>query len=425
MKIFKEWLNEAQGNASKKKEVEKFLDFIYKNAFKAKELSDEDGTKYKLVKRVRVITDEKIYDVKIAKKAVGLKGEGFCPFEGRIHYTTEGDILTSFEYYNYDKLFDEDNLINVVAKAIESCFGSDYKISDKRIDKRGRKIYINATAKSSLKEWLTEATKKEYTFQGWKKTTKAQFIRDLSENKSLFLFSAFWSDKDENYPFEVVKNGFTQTMLKNSIDQMKRDNKWRTAKTSSQHKITFAPSGILGFDQVGDKYFYSQEIGNGIVYLFFTYYYEEKWDEHQQNYMLYYVEKKQAKPLTKTEATKLSKALKNIFKKDKLDLPPHGEYQLKSKVSELNAKDFYIEFFLQGKELKNARTNLVLLRIQQNDADKLDILINLYPYKEMFEEIDALKTFEKMFPLAYKDYAITKQIHTGYDTVLRYQAEMK
>jgi hypothetical protein len=128
--------------------------------------------------------------------------------------------------------------------------------------------------------------------------------------------------------------------------------------------------------------------------------------------------------LTKDKAMKLSSVLKKVFKKNKLEIIPHGEYQLKSKTRELNNEDYYIEFYFQGKEFKNARMNLVLLRMQVKN-DKLDILINIYPYKEVFKEIDVLRTFEKEFPLIYKEYEITKQIHTGYDTILHYQAKLK
>ena len=110
--------------------------------------------------------------------------------------------------------------------------------------------------------------------------------------------------------------------------------------------------------------------------------------------------------LTKDKAMKLSSVLKKVFKKNKLEIIPHGEYQLKSKTRELNNEDYYIEFYFQGKEFKNARMNLVLLRMQVKN-DKLDILINIYPYKEVFKEIDVLRTFEKEFPLIYKEYEIT------------------
>ena len=128
--------------------------------------------------------------------------------------------------------------------------------------------------------------------------------------------------------------------------------------------------------------------------------------------------------LTKDKATKLASSLKSVFKKKKLNLPVHGEQNLKCKVRELNNEDYYIEFYFQDKEFKNARMNLVLLRMQVKN-DKLDILINIYPYKEVFKEIDVLKTFEKEFPLIYKEYEITKQIHTGYDSILHYQAKLK
>lgn len=128
--------------------------------------------------------------------------------------------------------------------------------------------------------------------------------------------------------------------------------------------------------------------------------------------------------LSKEQATKLASALKSIFKKNKITYPLHGECKLVTKTREFNDSDYYIEFYLQGVEHKKLRMNLVLLRMQLK-GDKLDILINIYPYKEFFNEDDVVKIFEKNFLSLYKEYSNIKQIHTGYDTMLHYQAKLK
>lgn len=146
----------------------------------------------------------------------------------------------------------------------------------------------------TFNEWLNESryNSKEFKFQGWKKITKAQFIKEMSSHKSLFLDAVTLFDKPAEYAEEFMNTVATKTALNNIITNLKKSEKnWREVTSASQTKMVFTNKSTLYFDQVGDKMVFERDINDGVVYLYFKYDYDEKWDEHSLSFLFYYVEK--------------------------------------------------------------------------------------------------------------------------------------
>ena len=67
-----------------------------------------------------------------------------------------------------------------------------------------------------FKEWLGEETSKQIEVPGWKKSTKAKLIKELTDKKSLYVST--WgpsdSDVDGEYILDAMKKEFTDSKLK-------------------------------------------------------------------------------------------------------------------------------------------------------------------------------------------------------------------
>ena len=120
-----------------------------------------------------------------------------------------------------------------------------------------------------FEEWLDEGTSsKQIEVPGWKKSTKAKMIKELTDKKSLYVSTWGPSDKDGEYILDAMKEEFTDSKLKKVFSVLSSTNKWRTVSGASQSKLIFRPEGRVDFNQEGDKWFYEKKFSNGTVFLF-------------------------------------------------------------------------------------------------------------------------------------------------------------
>ena len=140
-----------------------------------------------------------------------------------------------------------------------------------------------------FENYLNEETSKQIEVPGWKKSTKAKLIKELTDKKSLYISTWGPSDKDGEYILNAMKEEFTDSKLKKVFSILSSTNKWRTVSGASQTKLIFRPEGRVDFNQVGDKWFYEKKLFDGTVFLFYTRTYNKQWDDWSHLFIFYYV----------------------------------------------------------------------------------------------------------------------------------------
>lgn len=206
-----------------------------------------------------------------------------------------------------------------------------------------------------FEEWLDEGTSsKQIEVPGWKKSTKAKLIKELTDKKSLYVSTWGPSDKDGEYILDAMKEEFTDSKLKKVFSVLSSTNKWRTVSGASQTKLIFRPEGRVDFNQEGDKWFYEKKFFNGTVFLFYTRTHNKQWDDWSHLFIFYYVPDNIEGEWLEEEQ-KFSKGQSNEFDYDIMDrLEKSADIKITQRKSDISyhGKDTVYIITLSDKKTK-------------------------------------------------------------------------
>ena len=206
-----------------------------------------------------------------------------------------------------------------------------------------------------FEEWLDEGTSsKQIEVPGWKKSTKAKLIKELTDKKSLYVSTWGPQGEDGEYILDVMKSSFTDSKLSSVFSHLKSQNKWRTVKKASQTTVLFSPEGRVDFNQVGDKWYYEKKLFDGTVFLFYTRNYNKDWDEWSHLFIFYYVPDNVNEEYI-DEEQKFSKGQSNEFDYDIMDrLEKSADIKITQRKSDIShhGKDTVYIITLSDKKTK-------------------------------------------------------------------------
>ena len=206
-----------------------------------------------------------------------------------------------------------------------------------------------------FEEWLDEGTSsKQIEVPGWKKSTKAKLIKELTDKKSLYVSTWGPQGEDGEYILDVMKSSFTDSKLSSVFSHLKSQNQWRTVKKASQTTVLFSPEGRVDFNQVGDKWVYEKKLFDGTVFLFYTRNYNKDWDEWSHLFIFYYVPDSVNEEYIEEEQ-KFSKGQSNEFDYDIMDrLEKSADIKITQRKSDIShhGKDTVFIITLSDKKTK-------------------------------------------------------------------------